>query len=88
MGEGKGRLRLRINRKPGNKDLNCSWPCFKNMPKQQIPLKTYRDHLSRKGKVQSEITLPFGSNALKGEDPYKGQVMVTQKGLSFRSYRF
>ena len=44
-------------------------------------LKTYRDSLSKRGKVDSEIPTPFASNALKGEDPNRGKVIVVTKGF-------
>jgi hypothetical protein len=65
----------------GNKESQLFLAIFKNAREATDALKTYRDHLSRKGKVQSEIPPPFGPNALKGEDPYKGRVMVAQKGV-------
>lgn len=39
-------------------------------------LTIYKNHLSKKGKVYSS-----GSNTLKGEDSYKGRVIVTRKGV-------
>jgi hypothetical protein len=44
-------------------------------------LKTYRDSLSKKGKVHSEVPALFGSNALKGEEPYRGKIIVVSKGF-------
>jgi hypothetical protein len=65
----------------GGKESHLFLAMFKNAHEATDALKTYRDHLSRKGNVQSEIPPSFGSNALKGEDPYKGRVMVAQKGV-------
>jgi hypothetical protein len=65
----------------GDKESQLFLAMFKNAHEATDALKTYRDHLSRKGNVQSEIPPSFGSNALKGEDPYKGRVMVAQKGV-------
>ena len=39
-------------------------------------LTLWKDHLSKKGKVYSS-----GSNALKGEDPYRGKIIVVPKGF-------
>jgi hypothetical protein len=52
---------------------------FKDPKDAEDALKTYRDSLSKKGKVHSEVPAPFGSNALKGEDPYRGKVIVVPK---------
>ena len=65
----------------GGKESQLFLAMFKNAHEATDALKTYGDHLSRKGKVQSEITLPFGSNGLKGEDPYRGKVIVVPKGF-------
>jgi hypothetical protein len=60
----------------GNKESKLFLAMFKNAQDAAGALKTYRDHLSKKGKIYSS-----GSNALKGEDPYKGRLMVAQKGV-------
>ena len=75
--------KVKVEDKSGTESKECQLflAIFKTAQDATDALKTYKDHLSRKGKVQSEITLPFGSNALKGEDPYKGRVMVAQKGV-------
>jgi hypothetical protein len=44
-------------------------------------LKTYRDTLSKRGKVDSIIPAQFGPNGLRGEDPNRGKVIVVQKGF-------
>jgi len=49
---------------------------FKNVQEATSALTIYKNHLSNKGKVYSS-----GSNTLKGEDSYKGQVIVTRKGV-------
>jgi len=65
----------------GNKESQLFLAIFKTAQDATDALKTYKGHLSRKGKVRPEIPPSFGSNALKGEDPYKGRVMVAQKGV-------
>jgi hypothetical protein len=42
-------------------------------------LRVYKDNLSKKGKVLSGSITQFEANALKGEDPYQGKVIVLQK---------
>lgn len=54
---------------------------FKNSSEAINALKSYRDDLSKKGKVSSENLIQIGTNALKGEDPYQGRVIVLQKGF-------
>jgi hypothetical protein len=54
---------------------------FNNSQDAENAVKIYRDDLSKKGKVDSEVSTPFGSNALKGEDPYRGKVIVVPKGF-------
>jgi len=44
-------------------------------------LKTYRDSLSKRGKVDSTTPARFGPNGLKGEDPNRGKVILVQKGF-------
>jgi hypothetical protein len=54
---------------------------FKDPKDAEDALKTYRDSLSKKGKVHSEIPTPFASNVIKGEDPYRGKVIVVPKSF-------
>jgi len=43
-------------------------------------LNTFRDTLSKRGKVDSEASTPLGSKVLKGEDPYRGRILIVPKG--------
>jgi hypothetical protein len=43
-------------------------------------LQVYKDDLSKKGKIHLWIPNQFGSNGLKGEDPYQGQIIIVPKG--------
>jgi hypothetical protein len=54
---------------------------FNNSQDAEDALKTYRDSLSKKGKINSTAPARFGSHGLKGEDPNRGKVMVVQKGF-------
>lgn len=54
---------------------------FKNFQEAMRALKVYRDDLSKKGKVYIGSPTQFGVNALKGEDPYHGKLIVLQKGF-------
>ena len=42
-------------------------------------LKTYRDYLTAKGKLDSKTPQGLGPHALSGEDPYKGRVLAVQR---------
>jgi hypothetical protein len=42
-------------------------------------LKTYRDYLTNKGKLDSKTPQGLGPQALSGEDPYKGKVLAVQR---------
>jgi len=53
---------------------------FKSPKDATGALKTYRNHISRTGKILSGIPATFGPDAWKGEDPYKGQLIVLQRG--------
>ncbi len=54
---------------------------FENSQEAMGGLKKYKEALSKKGKVYSGIPAPFGSNALKGEDPYRGKILIVPKGF-------
>jgi hypothetical protein len=62
------------------KETHLFMAIFKNTEETKSALKIYRDYLAGKGKVQS-IPKGFGPHAFGGEDPYKGKVLVAQKGL-------
>jgi hypothetical protein len=54
---------------------------FNNSQGAEGALKTYRDSLSKRGKVDSTTPARFGPNGLKGEDPNRGKVIVAQKAF-------
>ena len=62
------------------KETHLFLAIFKNTEETKSALKIYRDYLARKGKVQA-ISKGFGPHAFRGEDPYKGKILVAQKGL-------
>jgi hypothetical protein len=63
------------------KEFSLFLAIFKDSQDAENALKIYRDDLSKRGKVDSGVSTPFGSNALKGEDPYRGKVIVVSKGF-------
>jgi hypothetical protein len=54
---------------------------FKDFQEASNALKSYKEDLSKKGKVLSGGSIPFDARALKGEDPYQGKVIILQKGF-------
>ena len=65
----------------GEKEFHLFLAIFKDSQEAMNALKFYKDDLSKKGKVSSESLIQVGNNALKGEDPYQGKVIVIQKGF-------
>ena len=62
------------------KEFNLFLAVFKNMEDAKRALKSYRDYLTQKGKVEPKTPPGFDSTALKGKDPYKGKLLIAQKG--------
>jgi hypothetical protein len=63
------------------KELTLFLAIFKKAQDATDALKIYKDHLSQKGKVDSRVAPSYESNALKGEDPYRGKVILVAKGF-------
>jgi hypothetical protein len=63
------------------KEFHLFLAIFKNRVETKSALTSYREYLTKKGKVQFKIPADFGPHALAGEDPYKGRVLVVQKGV-------
>jgi hypothetical protein len=63
------------------KEIHLFLAIFNNSQDAAYALKTYSDSLSKKGKVHSGIPTPFEPNALRGEDPYRGKVILVPKGF-------
>jgi len=53
---------------------------FKNSKELENALKTLRENLSKKVKIHSEAPIPFGPKALKGEDSYRGKILMVPRG--------
>ncbi len=54
---------------------------FKDSQEAIGALRVFRENLSKKGKLSSESPTLYGMKALKGEDTYKGKIIVLQKGF-------
>lgn len=77
--EDRGKLEDRI--KTQDKEFHLFLAMFENSQEALGGLKQYGEELSKKGKVHSGLSARFGSNALKGEDAYRGKVIIVPKGL-------
>ncbi len=66
--------------KEGDKEYYLFLVIFKDPKELENGLNTYRDTLSKKGKVDSGASTPFGSKAVKGADTYRGKILMVPKG--------
>jgi hypothetical protein len=64
----------------GEKDYQLFIAVFRTPQDGQRAFDAFKDYLTQKGKVTPKGTTAFGSNALRGESPYQGQIIVLQKG--------
>jgi hypothetical protein len=74
-----GTYEERVEDKAEVKESHLFLAILKDSQEAMEALKAYKDDLSKKGKVLSGSITQFGANALKGEDPYQGKVIVLQK---------
>lgn len=63
------------------KEINLFIAIFRNSQEALVALKIYKDNLSKKGKVHSPIPAQLGPHALRGEDPYRGKIILVPKGF-------
>ena len=63
------------------KEFNLFLAIFKDTENTKKALKAYKDYLIKRGRVQAQTPPRFGANTLRGEDPYKGKVLVVQRGF-------
>jgi len=79
--EDKEKVEAKVKAEAEGKEVHLFLAMFENSQEAIGGLRKYREELSKKGKVHSGIPARFGSNALKGEDPYRGKVFVVPKGF-------
>lgn len=79
--EGEVKVKEKVEVRAEVKEINLFIAIFRNSEEALDALKIYKDNLSRKGKVHSPIPAQLGPHALKGEDPYRGKVIVVPKGF-------
>ena len=63
------------------KEINLFIAIFRNSQEALVALKIYKDNLSKKGEVHSPIPAQLGPHALRGEDPYRGKIILVPKGF-------
>ncbi len=77
----KDQVKVKAKAEVEEKEFSLFLAIFDDSQGAEHALRMYRDDLLKKGKVDSEVPTPFGSDALKGEDPYRGKVIVVPKGF-------
>jgi hypothetical protein len=65
----------------GSKEFRLFFAIFENPRDAMSALKTYKDYLSKRGKIHLNPPIGFGPHSFRAEDPYQGQITVTQKGI-------
>jgi hypothetical protein len=82
--EGKGKVESENEAKSGAEDqpkeFNLFLAILRSTADARNALGAYRNYLTKKGKLQSMVPPEPGPHTLRGEDPYKGNVLVVQKG--------
>ena len=71
----------KVEVKDKDKEYHLFLAIFRDSQEAMNALKLYRNELSKKGKIHSGISTQLGHEALKGEDPYQGEIIVLQKGF-------
>jgi hypothetical protein len=74
-------VKVKAEAKVENKDneFHLFIAIFKSGEDSKGALKTYRDYLTAKGKLDPKTPQGLGPQALSGEDPYKGKVLAVQR---------
>jgi len=63
------------------KEFRLFLAIFENPQDAMNALRTYKDYLSKRGKIHLNPPIGFGPHSFRAEDPYQGQIIVTQKGI-------
>jgi len=71
----------KVEVKDKDKEYHLFLAIFRDSQEAMNALKLYRNELSKKGKIYSGISTQLGHDALRGEDPYQGEIIVLQKGF-------
>jgi hypothetical protein len=78
--KGENQSNAKMEVKEEDKEYYLFLSLLKDSKEAENTVNTFRDRLSKKGKVDSGASTPFGSKALKGEDTYRGKVLLVPKG--------
>jgi len=78
--KGEAMVKGETKNKGGDKEYYLFIVIFKDPKELESNLNSYRDALSKKGKVDSRTSTPFGPKALKGVDTYRGKILMVPKG--------
>lgn len=79
--EGEVKVKEKVEVRAEVKEINLFIAIFRNSQEALGALKIYKDNLSKKGKVHSPIPAQLGPHALRGEDPYRGKIILVPKGF-------
>jgi hypothetical protein len=77
--EDKTEAKVEVKGKAEDKGFHLFLAIFKNSQDAMGGLKAYKNYLSKQGKIHSRVPTQFGPNALTGEDPYQGKIIILQK---------
>lgn len=75
------RVEEKDNKETRDKEFKLFLSIFKNPQEATGALKSFKGRLTQKGEPLSKGLLGLKTKALKGEDPYHGNVLILQKGL-------
>jgi hypothetical protein len=76
-----GKNKVEDNPQAQTRESHLFLAIFKSTKAAKDALTTYRNYISKRGKILSGNSTTFGPDAWKGEDPYHGQLIVLQKGF-------
>ena len=79
--EGEVKVKEKVEVRAEVKEINLFIAIFRNSEEALGALKIYKDNLSKKGKVHLPIPAQLGPHALRGEDPYRGKIILVPKGF-------
>ncbi|MEI9476145.1 MAG: DUF6599 family protein [Deltaproteobacteria bacterium] len=76
-----GKNKVEDNPQAQTQESHLFLAIFKSPNAAKEALTTYKNYISKKGKILPGTPATFGPDAWKGEDPYQGQLIVLQRGL-------
>ncbi len=76
----KAKVEAQTETAKGQNEFHLVLVILKDRAETKKALSSYREYLVKKGKVRSQVPAGLGPDALAGEDPYHGEVMIVPKG--------